>query len=252
MFKWRRRFALLSFAGLILASCGIEDYKYLAPIDAGNILMELNTRATINLPSIDTTEYYYFRNFTIYYRIYISDINVPGQVSSDDLQNINSGLYNDYWALNPYTTLDNNRSPSAMGSIFSGRKFFTLAVEGASLDSLLGTGGSAATLVLNFAQMSTPSLTLNGSPPAFSLYRYEDSTVNRPLPDRYFINSSEIQNPANISTVTLNNMDVQDKEGISGQKYTYTAMYILLTGLDDNLVPLYSAPTFIGVFRLPD
>jgi hypothetical protein len=255
---WRRCCALVSFAGLILVSCGIEDYLYLQPIDSGNILLELNSRATVNLPFIDTTNYYYFQNFVIYYRIYISDQNVTSEISSGDLQRINGGLYSDYWALNPYTTLDNNRSPSAMGSVFSGRKYFSLAIEGASIDSILDTGslppqGSLTALVLDFAQIpgTIPSLKIQGA--EYNLYRHNDPATNSPRPDRYFINSSGLQSSSNISSTALTNMDVQDKETtISGQRYTYVAMYILLYGMDNMLLPIYSAPTFIGIFRLPD
>jgi uncharacterized membrane protein len=243
----------------MLLSCGMEDYKYLQPIDSGNITMELNSRAIVRLPYINTDNYYYFRNFVIYYRIYISDISISGQVSQDELNRLNTGLYNDYWALQPYTALDNNRSPSAMGSVFSGRKYFPLAVQGASIDSVLGTGalpsqGSTTELRLDFAQVSSttyPSLTIKDV--SYNLYRNNDSTLNRPIPsNRYFLNSSDLQNPANISTTELTNMDVQNKEGISGQKYTYASMYILLVGTDDNLTTIYSAPSFIGIFRLPD
>jgi hypothetical protein len=225
--------------------------------------MNLNTMATINLPYIDaggtTSEYYYFRNFIIYYRIYISDISIQGQISLDELQTVNAGLYSDYYYLNPYTTLDNNRSPSAMGSIFSSRRFYPLATEDASIDGLLGTGilppsGSVSPIVLDFSQQSSgtiPFLQIGAS--TYNLHRYYDPAVNVPWPsDRYFINSVDLQDSSKISTTDRTNMDVQNKENVSGPKYTYAAMYILLFGRNEDLTPVYSAPTFIGIFRLPD
>jgi hypothetical protein len=255
---------LISCAVFILFSCGLEDYKFLPSLIGadGNITMTLNTRATIRLGYLDagtSGQYYYFKNFVIYYRIYISDIPVDGQVSTDQLQTLNSGLYSDYWALNPYTTLDNNRSPSGMGSIFSGRKFYPLTVEGDSIDSLLGISvlpgqGSTAVLSLDFTRNnpgSVPSLTIGTA--AYNLTRYNDPTMTVPIPTNgHFINSADLQDPSNISSENRTNLDVQDKQNIPGQKYTYTAMYILLFGRDVDLTPIYSAPTFIGIFRLPD
>jgi hypothetical protein len=264
MSKKRRYTALLFTTALLtIYSCGIEDYKYLQPIDSGNISRELNTQATIRLPYIDAGDkgaYYYFQNFIIYYRIYISETSIQGQISTDQLQTINAGLYNDYWYLNPYTTLDNNRSPSAMGSVFSSRRFYPLEVEGnVSLDSVLGTGalppqGSTKRLDLDFAQQgggTIPSITINNT--VYKLQRHYDPAVNVPWPsDRYFINSVDLQDPSKASTTDHTNMDVQNKEGSSGIKYAYAAMYILLFGRTKDLTPVYSAPTFIGIFRLPD
>jgi hypothetical protein len=253
---------MMSCAIFILFSCGLEDYKYLPSLIQadGNITMTLNTRATISLGYLnagDAGQYYYFKNFIIYYRIYISDISVDGQVSTDQLQTINSELNNDYTALNSYTT-DSNRSPSGMGSIFSSRKFYPLAVEGASIDSLLGTSalpgqGSTTMLALDFTRNnpgSVPSLTLGTA--TYKLIRHSDPTVTVPIPDGYFINSEELQDLSNKSDANRTNLDVQDKGNISGQKYTYAAMYILLFGRDVDLTPIYSVPTFIGIFRLPD
>jgi hypothetical protein len=231
---------------------------YLPAIGSENIYTDLNTQATIRLPYIDADPsgmHYYFQNFIIYYRIYISDIEISGQISTDnDLQRINAGLYSDYWYLNPYTTLDNNLSPSAMGSVFAGRRFYSLEIEDASIDSMLAVS-SGITLILDFAQQSgdsIPTLTINNGLP-YRLARHYDPALTMPIPtDRYFINSSDIQNPLNISTDNRTNLDVQNKD-VSGPKYTYTVMYILLFGRSpQDASPVYSAPTFIGIFRLPD
>jgi hypothetical protein len=258
----RRRYAALLLI-LTFFSCGIEDYRYLPPIDSGNISMNLNTLATVNLPYVDAGaagQFFYFRNFIIYYRIYISDISIQGKVSLAELQTLNAGLYSDYYYLNPYTTMDNNRSPSAMGSIFSSRRFYQLMVDGnVAIDNILSSGapspGTVKPLILDFAQQSggtiPPSLTINST--NYDLQRYYDPAVTMPIPtDGFFINSTDLQDQANISSANRTNMDVQNKENITGQKYTYAAMYILLFGRDVGLTPIYSAPTFIGIFRLPD
>jgi hypothetical protein len=63
-----------------------------------------------------------------------------------------------------------------------------------------------------------------------------------------------VNNSAHISSDSSNiNQDVQaGAQGGSGQ-YAYASMYILAYGMDDsNYSNIYSIPTFIGIFRLPD
>jgi hypothetical protein len=74
----------------------------------------------------------------------------------------------------------------------------------------------------------------------------------RPYADnRYFVNSDDINNGAYINTATYTNLDVQNNS-VSGPRYTYASMYIVAYGMDLSYSNIYSAPTFIGVFRLPD
>ena len=95
-----------------------------------------------------------------------------------------------------------------------------------------------------------PALTLDAQ--SYNLRRSNGSALFRPMPaDRYFFNTRELNAGANVSNTI--NADVSDRSGLadSGDRYTYAAMYIVVAGIDDNLTPIYSAPTFIGVFLLP-
>jgi hypothetical protein len=261
---------------IIPGSCGIEDYKYLEPIDAGDISRLLNTKATIRI-RMESSEagtggpFYYFRNFIIYYRIYISDLLVEGAVAIEQLDQINSQLSRDYSVFQQYTNSDNNRAPTAMNSVFTRQNYYILShfqrtdtLENYPAENILGTAilpSSSSTpreLILDFAYPSDrpeydyiPTLTIGSA--VYNLMRYSDYNM-RPLPgDRYFINSSELNNGANINSAAYTNLDIQNKSNTTGGNlYTYVSMYILKYGIDDNFTPIFSIPTFIGVFRLPD
>jgi hypothetical protein len=95
-------------------------------------------------------------------------------------------------------------------------------------------------------------LTLNSDQTqTYNLYRFSEASIMRPIPNRYFYNTSELTNEENISTIERTNLDIQKKSSISGPKYTYVSLYILAAGIDDNYSPIYSKPAFVGIFRLP-
>ncbi|GHV75957.1 hypothetical protein AGMMS49942_07780 [Spirochaetia bacterium] len=246
---------LITGSTLGLGSCGIEDYPYLDPVDSG-IPLRLNTTAFIRLP--DFSGNIYFRTFVIYYRIYISGLSIPGTVSTSQMYQINSSLTSDYNAMLSYTdTSSTTTAPSNMGSVFSNRRYYTLALENASIDNVLGSAGGGV-ITLDFADTSgRPSLIIgdtrmpsNNPYARYRLFRYSESGFMRPYADnRYFVNSNDINNGAYINTATYTNLDVQYN---SASGYTYVSMYILAYGVDSNFSNIYSTPTFIGVFRLPD
>ncbi|MDR3124006.1 MAG: hypothetical protein LBU16_09550 [Treponema sp.] len=263
-----KRFRFLGIALLLLpaalggglASCGIETYKYLNYVDPG-IAMTLNTTAYISLPG----EPYYFRYFIIYYRIYISDFLAPGSVDAGALAQINPALHNDYNYFYAYTNTQSTTVPANMENTFANRKYFPLELDKADIESVLDGGGGFITL--DFAanpqfNQSRPSLIIGdtrnetlGAP--YTRYQLSRNTNdNNPYADNYyFVNSDDINNGDHISSDSSNiNQDVQNSaQSISGSKYTYAAMYILAQGLDDsNLSNIYSIPTFIGIFLLPD
>jgi hypothetical protein len=240
-----------------LASCGIETYKYLDPVYSG-IPMLLNTTAYIRLPS---EPYSYFRYFVIYYRIYISDLPVD-VVDTGLLAQINPALYTDYNYFLSYTDTQSTVVPTTMGSTFTGRKYFPLELENASIDRVLDSGGGVITLDFSANPQFKPSLImgdLRSETPGMPYTRYQLSrnTRNDNTPyanDYYFVNSDHINNGDHISSDSSHvNQDVQNNTQSAGAKYTYAAMYILAHGLDDtNFTNIYSIPTFIGIFRLPD
>jgi hypothetical protein len=242
----------------------VEDYPYLNPVPVGNITQELNSLVTVRLPGIDTTVYYYFSHFAIFYRIYVSDIPESGtlQLDRNVLTRINPSLSSDYFALEPYLSTENKINTSSVGAQFRSRNYYFLEVEGDSLDSILGRPASgnipAKTLRLDFgAAGSRPSLRLSwgGNEAGYTLYRSNGSSYGTsfiPRPDRYFVNTQELSNPSNIGAGS--NLDLAAKSGMSpGPRYTYASFYIAAVGMDPvNYSPIYSIPAFLGILRLPD
>jgi hypothetical protein len=246
--------------GLGLASCGIETYKYLDPVYPG-IPMLLNTTAYITLP---VEQGNYFRYFIIYYRIYISDLPVESMVDAGILSRINPALSSDYNYFLSYTNTQSTTAPTNMGSTFAARKYFPLELANASIENVLSIA-SGGIITLDFADnpQYRPSLIIGdlrletpGTPR--TRYQLSRNTRNDNTPygnNIYFINSDAINNGAHISSDSSHiNQDVQknDQSG-AGSKYTYASMYIVAHGLDDtSFTNIYSIPTFIGIFRLPD
>ncbi|MDR3191814.1 MAG: hypothetical protein LBT87_01975 [Treponema sp.] len=255
-------FVLPAALGGGLVSCGIETYKYLQYVDPG-IPMTLNTTAYISLPG---GQPYYFRYFIIYYRIYISDFSTTGSVDAGMLAQINPALYTDYNYFYSYTNTQSAVAPTSMGDTFANRKYFPLELDkasGTSIESILSdTGGGVITLEFAANPQFKPSLVmgnLQNETPGLPFERYQlsrNTRNNNPYAgNNYFVNSDDVNNGDHISSDSTNtNQDVQNSpQTITGTKYTYVSMYILAHGMDDsNFTNIFSIPTFIGVFRLPD
>lgn len=246
------RYAAVLTAALVLASCGIEDYLFLYPVPAGDVHVELNTRVQVRLPNLNTTEYYYFTHFNLYYRIYISDVPLTNEINTaGDRSLINSALAGDYSAIEPYTVTTDTMNSTNTGSLFSGRKYYTLELESVDIERILNTAALGQNIVLNFTQTpgTRPSLTMDGQ--TYTLTRSNGNGAFTPQPDRYFFNAPELNRSENaIATV---NADVADKSGVSGPRYTYAAIYIAVVGIQTPAyTPIYSRPTFVGIFRLPE
>jgi hypothetical protein len=241
----------------ICVSCGIESYLYLAPIDEGNISHQLNTSATVIFPPRDSFMAQfgnYFTHFTIYYRIYVSDINQTGSIETDEIRSsINSALYSDFSYFKSYTTSDT--TTTSIGPLFRNRNYYPLWLYNNDIEGILDSDALGRTMTVDFTptQALYPVLSF-GNTEVYSLYRSNGNdygyTLFNPLPDRYFINSTELNRSENITSSL--NADVVNKSGISGERYTYVSMYIVAAGVDTNFTPIYSRPTHIGIFRLPN
>jgi hypothetical protein len=248
---------LLAALGAGLGSCGIETYNYLDPVESG-IPMQFNTTAYIRLPGGQPP--IFFRYFIIYYRIYISDLPVSGTVDTGTLSLINSTLASDYSYFYSYTNTTSTVAPSTMGTIFSGRKYYPLELASDSMDRLLGASSWGRVITLDFAANALPALIMadireNPGAQRNLLSRNTRNENNPYAGDFYFVNSDNVNNAAHISSDSSNyNQDVQsNSQSGSGPKYTYVSMYILSYGLDNiTFTNIYSIPTFIGIFRLPD
>jgi len=243
--------ALLLLLLFLFFSCGLETYVYLNPVES--ITIRGMNSVSIILPKEQPANY--FRYYTIYYRIYISDVNLTSITNDTQRRQINPNLANHYNVLDPYTTSD-NVSPNALESVFERLKYHFLYIDAAGtarsintvLDiTVLGFAVFNAMVELDFT-VNPPVMTVNSGTP-FVLNRA--STNFTPRPDRLFVNTTGTGNLSDSSIISdVVNADVERIEAGSGL-FTYVSMYIFAVGIDENYSPLYSKPKHIGIFRLP-
>jgi hypothetical protein len=262
----------LSVLGLILVSlfcllsCGLEDFAYLGNIPQGNY-RDVN-RATVWLPSSSADGYLnYFTNFIIYYRIYITGVTPsPPIVNTDDLRRqLNQALSSDWNSMYYLTDITSTTVSTAnLENIFNSRRYYKLELESTRIDNVLSIGSLGKMLTIDFPAQggsnSKPTLRLNNEPPYVLLRANSSQTINfSPLPNRYFQNHEDLYNSANAySSSNPNpayNADTMSRTETSGNpsRYTYVSMYIAASGMNpENITAVYSQPTFLGIFRLPD
>jgi hypothetical protein len=243
------------FCGLLVfflegfSSCGIEDYAFLFPV-SGRVEVELNSKATIILSMAEVTDY--FTHFTVYYRIYISAVPLSGSIGQGDLSTLNPTLDSDYRTFLPYTSNTDTTISTSIGNLFRNRNYQALTVEGADIEALLSPNSRNKTLALDFIQIpgTIPVLIIDNT--SYKLRRSSGDGLFNPVPqDRYFLNSLELNTNANATSSI--NADVVALSGTAAAvRYTYVSLYIVATGIDPNFSPIYSAPTFIAILRLPD
>jgi hypothetical protein len=247
-------FCILGAGPVFFGSCGLDDYMYLSPVQESEITIRNNTQAAIGLPSLDAGESTYFTNFVIFYRIYLSDSPQAGQITPELMRTVNAALYNDYNGLFPSTSNNSSNNTTtvntAVGSLFSGRRYYELALDGIDIASVLDSGSQGESLVIEFPNTGgRPFLTVGGGQP-YELWRSNGGRTFEPKPDRYFAGHPDLFDNNNL-TANIN----ADTAGPSptGPGYAYASLYIAKMGRDRQTLGLiYSAPTFIGVFKLPD
>jgi hypothetical protein len=227
-------------AVLTFGTCGIDDYILLEQIPQGNIERQ-NSEARIRVFPSQPGEY--FRNYEVYYRIYVSGNMVVGTIAEGQFQNINPSLYTDYTAMQSYTNVD-TATPTNVGTIFSNRNYFPLEFGNANNYRIDGRN----LVTFEFVQTDEPSIIVsNGG--TYALLR--SSQMNNSAPNnKYFLNNSDLNSSAN--AVATINADVQDNSSATAERYTYISLYIVAAGNDANYSRIFSKPTFIGVFLLPD
>lgn len=260
-------FLMVSFT-LPVLSCGIEDYIYLRPVEIA--YAEDISRGRIIIPNNSGNTY--FRSYTIFYRIYISDLSLSSITTSSERQNINPALASHYSTLEPYTTND-KVSPNAIGSVFNSLHYYPLYVtfnrsDDIALYQLLGNqsygsipsadslAGIGSTVHLDFTSSSIePFMKLDHDPAlsTFYLFRAGDFTAR---PDRFLKNTTGPNQITDSTIITgMVNADVEknaNNNPANTVKYTYVSMYILASGIDSNYTVIYSRPKHIGIFRLPN
>jgi hypothetical protein len=244
-------FTVYFTVSVLLTTCGLEEYYYLPQVSEISIRTEFNTSATFYLPSLSA--YYYAQSYKIFYKIYISDyITSSNEVSL--YTSINQTLYNDFSNIYPNTDPTSTTTGTAANTLFTSRNYYELFFEnnnrGENIENLLTINGGNVSILFPTMQGSYPVLSINNSS-EFRLLRSETFfNPNTNLDDkRYFRNTSEINNSA-----LLNNSDFADLVPRTGSSQSaYVSMYIVASGTNPTgFTPIYSKPTHICVFKLPD
>jgi hypothetical protein len=232
-----------------LLSCGIDDYYYLPQLSEGRITSQFNTKAEINIPSnfFSQNQAAYASGFAIFYKIYISNLDIN---AVNDINNYrDSNIYMDYSSLYQFTDPSNTTSITSL-TTFSSRGFYELELEGIDIRStVLSTGGGSFIIQFPTVFGDKPFITYSGN--NYSLLRSNDRGVFNPKPDKYFRNSDDLRDYANaISTI---NADVSGlPSSVNAQTKAYASMYIVAVGQNPrNFTRLYSKPTHINIFLLP-
>ena len=247
-------FFLIPCILILLGNCGLEDYPYIYPVPQSSITQEMNNRAVVYIPTTNAGNAA-FSNFVIFYRIYVSDIP-QASTTRDTYYAINPALSTDYSSIYPYIDSDTLVNTN-LDNLFSNRGYKYLQLDGYDIDSVLsGTPGGilGRTIIFDFPASSAselPTMTIGSS--VYTLLRSNGNGIFNPQPaDRHFYNTEELWKSDSINAYT--NADVVNKSSMSdGARYTYAAMFIAAMGLDDaSYTFIYSTPSLIHVFQLPD
>ena len=239
------------FLSAFQLSCGLDDYYYLPQVPPSYVTSSMTSTATIIIPRIDQ-DYYYANYYSIYYKIYIGADRYDDSATA--LNNVNPELIRDYNAIFPNTDPTNTTAGTSVNSLFRNRNYYELRLENGSSNYLLPASGGTLTIRFPTSMGDYPVAVLNDGP-ELRLSRPYGSGIGEllsPLPrnDPYFRNTPELND--NENAVSEVNADVSGRSGIS-QRYAYVSMYIVAVGYDNALfTQIYSRPTFINIFKLPD
>jgi hypothetical protein len=246
----------------VFFSCGIEEHIYLDPVETINDSGLYTAQFVLPNSSAST----YFRNYTIYYRIYLSSFP-PVPITTDyDRNNINPRLESHYKDIDSYIT-NENRLPSEINSAFTRANYFPLSVSldrtsEINLNNLLSLNGygtvppvqSGGVISLDFSDSSIgPFMTFSYDTTStqYFLSRYGKANPS-PNENILFYQYTELFDLQNIGSEI--NLDIE-KPGQNFSELTktaYVSMYILAVGIDYNYSPLYSRALHLGIFKLPD
>jgi hypothetical protein len=225
---------------VLFASCGIEDYYYLEPVPERNITTQLVSDATVNIPSIDKNSFPYAVGYRIYYRIYLSRELTS---SPDNLRSINPSLSSDSNYFSNYTDISNSTVVTT-SSTFSGRGYYEADYE-------IGLSGGILRIIFpdTNAIDDNPRVNINnGGYESLRRSREISSTEIAISPN--FVNTKELNSNAN--AVSARNADVSSIQNLE-PLHAYASMYIVAIGYNQQTFSrIFSKPTFISVFKLPN
>jgi len=228
---------------VLLLSCGIDEYYYLPQLSEGRVTRSLSSDAVIEIPSI-SSEYYYATGFILFYRIYIS--NFPTD-TIDSIGQISTQLLSDYNAFVPFIDPVNTSSIPGL-TTFSNRGYYELELEGVNIRNVLSRSGGTVHIHFPLSSGDRPIITFNNN--EYPLIRSNGRGSFNPVPeDRYFFSSPDLNSSSNANSIT--NADVSNTGAAT--EYAYVSMYIVMVGQNPrNFSRLYSKPTHINIFRLPN
>ena len=240
-------FGLVYFL-LCIVSCGLETYIYLYPVEI--ITSTEVTRGEVFLPTQYPPSDEYFRNYTIYYRIYLTDFYEPTFVDGSQRRNVNTFLDDHFNTLSRYTVSESLMT-TAITKAFSDLNYHILSAadpvtqEEIPLYRILNSPSPGTVPVrFDFTAFHIPYFT----EPSGNSYLLFRSRSSEPAPNRLFNYSESLAT----SPITSNsNADVQPKTGSGSTRYAYVSMYILASGIDNGYSQIFSRPSHIGIFLLP-
>ena len=249
-----------------LFACGIEDYPYI-PHVPDYYIIETEFDNFIRFRLSENSENQFFTHYEIFYKIYISDVP-EFTMGSENFSVINSTLLSDYNYLYNYlgSTIaagTGGGGGTAANTLFSNRGFRTLEVEGANIDTdVLHRNNitNSIEITLEFLTLEIPILRKIDSGASWPLLRASEAnpqppvSIDDPRSSPYFINYPELYDSEFISNTEVNKdiFDHSRRQEFTGDVYTYACMYIVACGLNlQTYSPIYSAPTFLHVLRLP-
>jgi hypothetical protein len=252
--------SLVSLAVFALSACGIEDYPYLESIPQADVSQNSNDQGRVIIRGSSNGGGNpgpgYFTHYAVYYRLYVGSYEELAPMKNN-LYTINPQMSSDYNAIEPYIDNDSIGS-SSMGSIFSGRNFYTMVInsdENFLNDSTLNLSGYGKTLIFDFNRSAVPELYFeDNSAHKYPIRRSNGNGSFNPRPsNRYFVNSPDLYDPVN-STPNIN-ADIVKREGLADgdTRHTYIMLYILAIGINlQSFPPIYSTPSTAIILRLPD
>ena len=205
------------------------------------------------------------RNYTIFYRIYISGHAESGTIQTIDsvLNSINPALLSDFRAIFPFADpINTDINTAGVGRLFASRSYFELYVsptgdvaDAISIGSILSTDFPTG-ISIHFPAPGdgVPFLTANGV--QYALIRSNDGGFFSPRPaNRLFQNHEDLNNNdyAFPTTDRYNRDTAVDTRLQPGDlRFTYVSMYIATIGFDSiTFTSVYSKPTHLGIFMLP-
>jgi len=177
--------------------------------------------------------------------------NIPQAATTENsYPSISATLSSDYNAFRGY--IDSTSFVNVnMDSLFQGRGYKYLNLRDNNISGVLSSSVLGSSLVFDFSSSRAPTMTVGST--AYTLWRSDGNGLFNPQPDRLFMNKEALWKAENINSNT--NADVVNMSGITAEDrhYTYAAMFIVAVGINASTYSnIYSTPSLIHVFQLPD